>query len=643
MLLSPNNYFARNYYVQQIAQANLVAQMQQHQQLLMMARQQNNPFAGGNNNNNNNNLSSSNGHGVSTSTNLTAPNSTTATPTTSSASPTKHASPSKSSNRCSSSSSSSAKNDHSSSPVVTNGICSSSGLPGPALDLRTTPTRPLSASSLASPSPTGRANEASKSPSLSSGHHHQQHPKKVKLSEYRRQQTSERNDDPYKQQQQMLMNVADEMLRHRLSANLIEASGEGGVGGGSGAIVAGCGFDELDNNGSSFHDQNRRPTRTTANGGNQPYQTAKTTRTTSRYQNDNTNQQSLQQLQQQQQQQPVNVAGQQTTSNKKYKGEFDEPSPDEVAMRERQLDRPEHYHSEAIAKGECACVLGSEFRDKSCQDVLQMIENWRSMDVEQRIKWKWDVNDLPKDIPLSDIKKFEDLRREFSDGRADFGGASKRKPLGIRGTRQFLLILYCLWGHPGRDDPMQRDGYCPHCFAKIKKANEQSTLVRVVNHFNMKHRRGANPRLSPQLEAPAQQMMLMLPGPTSLPLAPKDNNQANNRNSSAANSQNNSNGNQQETISETLIKVVESAAASVPLPPQPQQQQQQPPGDADDGERDTEMADSSRSDTTSIVADADDVGLHDEVVPDEDEENNHLASGPPLVASNEPKATPALN
>lgn len=198
---------------------------------------------------------------------------------------------------------------------------------------------------------------------------------------------------------------------------------------------------------------------------------------------------------------------------KKYKGEFDEPTAKEVAARQETLENlNDNYHRRLSlepgpAGGEqrtklrnCACVLGSVFQDKTVDGVLEMIEQWRHLPIEDRIKWKWDVTDLPKDIQLSDIKKFEDLRREASNGRADFGGASKRKPLGIRGTRQFLLILYCLWGHPGRDDVMQKEGYCPHCFAKIKKANEQSTLVRVVNHFNMKHRRGANPRLSPNRE-----------------------------------------------------------------------------------------------------------------------------------------------
>lgn len=183
-----------------------------------------------------------------------------------------------------------------------------------------------------------------------------------------------------------------------------------------------------------------------------------------------------------------------TTGGKKYKGEFDEPSTLDVELRVKLLMVDDNYHSKNSPRGECACILGSEFRDKSASSMLMLVEQWRQMPTDQRVTFKWDMNDLPKDIPLSDIKRFENLRREASSGRADFGGASKRKPLGIRGTRQFLLILYCLWGHPGRDDPMQREGYCPHCFAKIKKPNEQSTLVRVVNHFNMKHRRGANPR-----------------------------------------------------------------------------------------------------------------------------------------------------
>lgn len=183
-------------------------------------------------------------------------------------------------------------------------------------------------------------------------------------------------------------------------------------------------------------------------------------------------------------------------AGKKYKGEFDEPSPDEVEHRQVELARPEtNYHSPEAT--ECACVLGSRFHNRTNSEMLATIERWRRLPTAERIKSKWELTDLPMDIPLTDIKKFEDLRRDASNGRADFGGASKRKPLGIRGTRQFLLILYCLWGHPGRLDPMQQEGYCPHCFAKIKRKNEQSTLVRVVNHFNMKHRRGANPRLSP--------------------------------------------------------------------------------------------------------------------------------------------------
>lgn len=184
-------------------------------------------------------------------------------------------------------------------------------------------------------------------------------------------------------------------------------------------------------------------------------------------------------------------------NSKKYKGEFDEPNAREVDERVKLLARSDNYHKQHKHTGSCACVLGSNFHNKSTDAVLRMIDQWRLLDTDQRTKLKWDLCDLPKDIPLAEIKKYEDLRREASRGRADFGGASKRKPLGIRGTRQFLLILYCLWGHPGRDDVMQREGYCPHCFAKIKKANEQSTLVRVVNHFNMKHKRGANPRLSP--------------------------------------------------------------------------------------------------------------------------------------------------
>lgn len=180
---------------------------------------------------------------------------------------------------------------------------------------------------------------------------------------------------------------------------------------------------------------------------------------------------------------------------KRPKGEFDEPDVAEIELRMEKLVRQENnYHLESVSRGICPCVLGSEFKDKSASSVLDMIEAWRLLPLEQRLAYKWDTNDLPKDIPLCDINRFESLRRAASSGRANFGGVSKRKPLGIRGTRQFLLILYCVWGHPGRDDPMQRDGYCPHCFAKIKKLNEQSILVRVVNHFNMKHKRGANPR-----------------------------------------------------------------------------------------------------------------------------------------------------
>lgn len=185
---------------------------------------------------------------------------------------------------------------------------------------------------------------------------------------------------------------------------------------------------------------------------------------------------------------------------RKYKGEFDEPDVAEVERRQQALtEQNENYHQANWLSGQCACVLGSKFNgSKTPSDILKQVEIWRQMSTSDRLKFKWSFDDLPKDIPLADIKRFEDLRREASNGRANFGGASKRKPLGIRGTRQFLLILYCLWGHPGRQDPMQRDGYCPHCFAKIRKANDQSTLVRVVNHFNMKHRNGANPRLSPK-------------------------------------------------------------------------------------------------------------------------------------------------
>lgn len=384
----------------------------------------------------------------------------------------------------------------------------------PALDLRTTPTRPMSPAAIsASSSPVGRACSAGSSGrssdislSLTSARQqhydpHQQHPKKVKLSEYRK-----------------LQQLADEAAREAAAAaggghdyldgrqrsrcNSLSSNNSTNAAdsplrmlNAAAAAVEANGFDDHHHESIRFHDQNRRPPKRYS---------------TLRAQQDPIIEQAnslinnVKHIRQQ-----VTAAAAlssaaafagATNGTKKYKGEFDEPTPDEVAQREIDLNRPQHYHYQALERGECACVLGSEFRDKSTKDVLHMIERWRSLNVEQRIKWKWDVDDLPKDIPLSDIKKFEDLRREFSDGRADFGGASKRKPLGIRGTRQFLLILYCLWGHPGRDDPMQRDGYCPHCFAKIKKANEQSTLVRVVNHFNMKHRRGANPRLSPQLD-----------------------------------------------------------------------------------------------------------------------------------------------
>lgn len=186
---------------------------------------------------------------------------------------------------------------------------------------------------------------------------------------------------------------------------------------------------------------------------------------------------------------------------KKYKGEFDEPNPHELELRQQQLVQLDSYHGKlgqlVDAEWGCTCVLGSRFESHSASQALEMVERWRALPTAQRIAHKWHVTDLPKDISLQDIKRFENLRRDLSQGRADFGGASKRKPLGIRGTRQFLLLLYCLWGHPGRNDRMQREGYCPHCFAKIKRANEQSTLVRLVNHFNMKHRQGSNPRLTP--------------------------------------------------------------------------------------------------------------------------------------------------
>lgn len=187
---------------------------------------------------------------------------------------------------------------------------------------------------------------------------------------------------------------------------------------------------------------------------------------------------------------------------KRYKGEFDEPSESEIEQRLHELctqSKEKNYHKSNWSTGSCACVLGSRFSgSKNSSDILLQVEQWRQMSTLERLNFKWSLDDLPQDIQLADIKRFEDARREASNGRADFGGASKRKPLGIRGTRQFLLILYCLWGHPGRQDVMQKEGYCPHCFAKIRKANEQSTLVRVVNHFNMKHRKGANPRLSPR-------------------------------------------------------------------------------------------------------------------------------------------------
>ncbi|KAG9510665.1 hypothetical protein GZH46_00785, partial [Fragariocoptes setiger] len=182
---------------------------------------------------------------------------------------------------------------------------------------------------------------------------------------------------------------------------------------------------------------------------------------------------------------------------KKHKGEFDEPTYAEVDRRRYELETRGNYHSLSEQSGNCACILGSKFETRSPQAVLKMVQDWKNMSAEQRLNHKWDAADLPRDIPLAEISKYELLRKEASGGMANFGGTSKRKPLGIRGTRQFLLILYCLWGHPGSQDKMQREGYCPHCFAKIKKPNDQSTLVRVVNHFNMKHRQGHNPRLSP--------------------------------------------------------------------------------------------------------------------------------------------------
>lgn len=354
----------------------------------------------------------------------------------------------------------------------------------PALDLRTTPTRPVSET----PSP---KSVRSRSGSIESSRNsrQQQHPKKAKLTEYRKlQQSNDPNSGLDGQatcstsdQQQHSNNVTQyqDISTNKTSTTLVSNENFHNQTDSKGLQQLSLPNEMMHQEGSEHHRNsitlnsniaNTRSSRLQANqngklvvvcGGNAPV---------------------------------VPVA-------KKHKGEFDEPSPSEVAEREHQLSRPEHYHRRALELGTCACILGSEFTTKTPREALEQLDQWRSLDIEQRIKWKWDLNDLPKDIPLSDIKKFEDLRRDFSNGRADFGGASKRKPLGIRGTRQFLLMLYCLWGHPGRDDPMQQNGYCPHCFAKIRTENEQSTLVRVVNHFNMKHRRGANPRLSPETRA----------------------------------------------------------------------------------------------------------------------------------------------
>lgn len=270
----------------------------------------------------------------------------------------------------------------------------------PALDLRTTP-RPMSAMS-ATPSPIGsRAGSTGSAGNSRQSASSLQHPKKVKLSEYRKmQQLAERgpvSSQPQSQQQQQQQHIdsIDENDAQNTSNPL---------------------NDETSSSGSS---KRLQPDSCGGGGGCGDMTSPITTSTRS--------------------------------VQKKYKGEFDEPNAEEVTERQQKLNVPGHYHCKALDCGECACVIGSEFRDKTKREALEQLDRWRSLDVEERIKWKWDVNDLPKDIPLSDIKKFEDLRRDYSNGRADFGGASKRKPLGIRGTRQFLLMLYCLWGHPGRE------------------------------------------------------------------------------------------------------------------------------------------------------------------------------------------------
>lgn len=327
----------------------------------------------------------------------------------------------------------------------------------PALDLRTT----SALSSTPSPASLSRSGSTGSAANASSRQHH----KKIKLTEYK-----------------MMQQRAEQGSLSGLSTTMQQS------------------------NSRQYHDisNTANPTATVSNESNENYPLEidikpgnKRTHSTDHYSltaSNNTRSRQQEQLNQKQ----VSAA---SGMIKKYKGEFDEPTPEEVTERERQLSRPDHYHSQASKTGNCSCVIGSVFvNGKSSQDALVQLEKWRSLDIEERIKHKWDLDDLPKDIPLCDIKKYEDLRRDYSKGMADFGGASKRKPLSIRGTRQFLLMLYCLWGHSSRNDLMQRDGYCPHCFAKIRTQNEQSTLVRVVNHFNMKHKRGANPRLSPHID-----------------------------------------------------------------------------------------------------------------------------------------------
>lgn len=430
MLLSPNSFY-NNYYAKQLA-LNQYAQMQQEQQqqLIFMASRLYNSDS-----NNHNSINVTVNSGPQVNNNLSA-----TTPLTSN------------------------KVNHMNNTIQQVTIQPQMHTTAPALDLRTTPTRPLSAQS-ATPSPIDHLSGGSGS---STNNHNKRSaplpPKKMQSSEYKKihqMNESNRNSD-------RVNNTLSDLSHAQCLSRLSSASTES--------------------------DQNRKPISsdkretTHANNNKRPHNDAEPTFVANRS--------SIRQ-----QQQLTKSCSMNTATGKKYKGEFDEPTPTEVAEREHLLNRPGHYHQRAVESGECACVIGSDFRDKTKREALELLEKWRSMNLEDRIKWKWDVSDLPEDIHLSEIKKYEDLRRDYSSGRADFGGASKRKPLSIRGTRQFLLMLYCLWGHPGREDPMQKDGFCPHCFAKIRTDNEQSTLVRVVNHFNMKHRRGANPRLSPHLES----------------------------------------------------------------------------------------------------------------------------------------------